>query len=52
MKKRILGRGASALEVSSIGLGCMGMSSGYGPPSDQEQMVALIRGAVERGVTF
>jgi aryl-alcohol dehydrogenase-like predicted oxidoreductase len=50
MQKRKLGK--SGLEVSAIGLGCMGMSSGYGPPKDKDEMIALIRGAVERGVTF
>ena len=50
MKKRELGK--SGLEVSAIGLGCMGMSFGYGPPKDKQEMVALIRAAVERGVTF
>src|ERR1700732_1110678 len=50
MKKRKLGKGN--LEVSAIGLGCMGMSSGYGPPSDKKEMISLIRTAVERGVTF
>ncbi len=50
MRKRTLGR--SNLEVSAIGLGCMGMSYGYGPPADKQEMVALIRAAVERGVTF
>jgi aryl-alcohol dehydrogenase-like predicted oxidoreductase len=50
MKTRKLGR--SGLEVSSIGLGCMGMSFGYGPPADTTEMTALIRAAVERGVTF
>ena len=50
MKKRKLGK--SGLEVSAIGLGCMGMSFGYGPPADKQEMIALIRGAVERGVTF
>ena len=49
MKKRKLG---SNLEVSAIGLGCMGMSSGYGPAADRHEMIALIRSAVERGVTF
>ena len=39
-------------EVSAIGLGCMGMSHGYGPPGDRKEMIALIRSAVERGVTF
>jgi len=42
----------SGLEVSAIGLGCMGMSSGYGPASDKQQMISLIRAAFERGVTF
>src|SRR5213596_4080956 len=50
MKKRKLGK--SNLEVSAIGLGCMGMSFGYGPPKDKQEMIALIRAAVERGVTF
>jgi aryl-alcohol dehydrogenase-like predicted oxidoreductase len=50
MQKRRLGR--SSLEVSAIGLGCMGMSFGYGPPADRQQMISLIRSAVERGVTF
>jgi aryl-alcohol dehydrogenase-like predicted oxidoreductase len=50
MKKRELGR--SGLEVSAIGLGCMGMSFGYGPPKDKQAMIALLRAAVERGVTF
>jgi aryl-alcohol dehydrogenase-like predicted oxidoreductase len=50
MKKRRLGN--DHLEVSSIGLGCMGMSSGYGPPADKQKMIALIRGAVDLGVTF
>jgi aryl-alcohol dehydrogenase-like predicted oxidoreductase len=49
MQKRKLG---NALEVSAIGLGCMGMSQSYGPPGDKKEMIALIRGAVERGVTF
>lgn len=52
MRKRTLGTGASALEVSAIGLGCMGMSDSYGPPRDKQEMIALIRAAVERGVTF
>ncbi len=52
MEKRTLGTGASALEVSALGLGCMGMSYGYGPPADKREMIALIRSAVERGVTF
>src|SRR5438132_2510574 len=50
MQKRKLGK--SNLEVSAIGLGCMGMSFGYGPPMDRQEAVALIRAAVERGVTF
>jgi aryl-alcohol dehydrogenase-like predicted oxidoreductase len=50
MKKRTLGR--STLEVSAMGLGCMGMSFGYGPAADRQEMVALIRAAVARGVTF
>jgi aryl-alcohol dehydrogenase-like predicted oxidoreductase len=50
MKKRKLGK--SGLEVSAIGLGCMGMSFGYGPPKDKQEMIALLCAAVERGVTF
>jgi aryl-alcohol dehydrogenase-like predicted oxidoreductase len=50
MKKRKLGK--SGLEVSAIGLGCMGMSFGYGPPKDKHEMISLLREAVERGVTF
>jgi len=50
MHKRKLGN--SNLEVSALGLGCMSMSSGYGPPGDKQQMIALIRAAVDRGVTF
>src|SRR5215831_5513079 len=50
MKKRKLGK--RGLEVSAIGLGCMGMSFGYGPPKDKEEMILLIREAVDRGVTF
>jgi aryl-alcohol dehydrogenase-like predicted oxidoreductase len=50
MQKRRLGR--SNLEVSAIGLGCMGMSFGYGPAADKQEMISLIRSAVERGVTF
>ena len=50
MQKRTLGN--SGLEVSAIGLGCMGMSFGYGPPADKQEMISLIRSAVERGVTF
>jgi len=48
--KRKLGR--QGLEVSAIGLGCMGMSFGYGPPAEKAKMISLIRAAVERGVTF
>ena len=50
MKKRKLGN--SGLEVSALGLGCMGMSYGYGPAGDRQEMIALLRKAVERGVTF
>ncbi len=50
MKKRKLGN--SGLEVSAIGLGCMGMSFGYGPPADKREMISLIRKAVELGITF
>jgi aryl-alcohol dehydrogenase-like predicted oxidoreductase len=50
MKKRKLGNGN--LEVSALGLGCMGMSFGYGPAADRKEMIALLRTAVERGVTF
>lgn len=50
MKKRKLGN--SGLEVSAIGLGCMGMSFGYGPPADKKEMISLIRKAVELGLTF
>ncbi|HVS52828.1 MAG TPA: aldo/keto reductase [Opitutaceae bacterium] len=50
MKKRILGQ--SGLEVSAIGLGCMGMSYGYGPAGNKADMIAVIRAAVERGVTL
>jgi aryl-alcohol dehydrogenase-like predicted oxidoreductase len=50
MQKRKLGK--SNLEVSAIGLGCMGMSFGYGPPADKKEMISLIRKAVELGVTF
>src|SRR5213594_2373034 len=49
MQKRKLGKN---LQVSAIGLGCMGMSHGYGPAADKKEMIALIRKAVERGVTF
>jgi aryl-alcohol dehydrogenase-like predicted oxidoreductase len=50
MQKRKLGR--SNLEVSAIGLGCMGMSFSYGPPKDKQEMISLLRTSVERGVTF
>jgi aryl-alcohol dehydrogenase-like predicted oxidoreductase len=50
MKKRTLGK--SNLEVSALGLGCMGMSFSYGPPKDKQEMTTLLRAAVERGVTF
>ncbi len=50
MQKRNLGK--SNLEVSALGLGCMGMSFGYGPAADKKEMISLIRKAVERGITF
>src|SRR3989454_5881588 len=50
MKKRKLGK--SNLEVSAIGLGCMGMSFGYGPAGDKQEMISVLRAAVERGITF
>ncbi len=50
MEKRLLG--SKGLEVSALGLGCMGMSFGYGTVSDKKEMIKLIRGAVEKGVTF
>src|SRR5947208_3508270 len=50
MQKRKLGN--SNLEASALGLGCMGMSYGYGPAADKQEMISLIRSAVERGVTF
>jgi aryl-alcohol dehydrogenase-like predicted oxidoreductase len=50
MQKRTLGN--SNLEVSAMGLGCMGMSFAYGPPADKQEMIRLLRSAVERGITF
>lgn len=50
IQKRIPGN--SWLEVSALGLGCMGMSWSYGPPKDKQEMISLLRAAVERGVTF
>jgi len=50
MQKRKLGK--SNLEVSALGLGCMGMSFSYGPPADKREMISLLRTAVERGITF
>src|SRR5437773_7316862 len=50
MQKRKLGK--SDFEVSALGLGCMGMSANYGPPADRQEMISLIRAAVDRGVTF
>src|SRR5947209_11903224 len=50
MQKRKLGK--SNLEVSALGLGCMGMSFGYGPAGDKQEMISVIRSAVERGITF
>src|SRR5580693_2873250 len=49
LKRRL---GKSGLEVSALGLGCMGMSFSYGPPKDKKEMTALLRAAVERGITF
>ena len=50
MQKRKLGK--SNLEVSAVGLGCMGMSFSYGPPKDKQEMTELLHAAVERGITF
>src|SRR5580658_4096785 len=50
MQKRKLGK--SKLEVSAIGLGCMGMSFSYGPPKDKPEMIKLLHAAVDRGITF
>lgn len=53
MQTRTLGSGTSSLEVSAIGLGCMGMSQGYGPnPGTRDEMIAVLRGAVDRGITL
>src|SRR6202140_2276138 len=51
MQKRKLGK-SNPLEVSALGLGCMGMSFSYGPPKDKQEMTALLHAAVERGITF
>lgn len=50
MQKRKLGN--SGLEVSALGLGCMGMSSGLGPPADKKEMITLISKAIEKGINF
>ncbi len=50
MNKRLIG--PDKLEVSAIGLGCMGMSFGYGPAADKNEMIKLIHSAVDRGITF
>jgi predicted aldo/keto reductase-like oxidoreductase len=50
MQKRTLGK--NGLEVSELGLGCMSMTSGYGPPADKKEMIKLMRAAHDRGVTF
>lgn len=50
MKNRTLG--TSGLQVSAMGLGCMGMSFGYGPAGDKKEMITLLRAAVEKGITF
>jgi aryl-alcohol dehydrogenase-like predicted oxidoreductase len=54
MQKRTLGNSnlSSNLEISALDLGCMGMSLNYGPPRGRQDMIALIRAAVDRGVTF
>ena len=52
MQTRILGSGTHSLAVSAIGLGCMGMSTNYGPAEDRQEMIAVIRAATERGITF
>ena len=50
MQNRKLGK--SGLEVSALGLGCMGMSFGYGPPGDEQEMISVIRAAVDLGINF
>ena len=50
MEKRQLG--TDGLEVSALGLGCMGMSFGHGPAADKQEMISVIRAAVDRGITF
>ncbi len=50
MQRRKLGK--SGLEVSALGLGCMGMSFSYGPPKDKQEMTSLLHAAVQRGITF
>jgi aryl-alcohol dehydrogenase-like predicted oxidoreductase len=50
MQKRKLGK--SNLQVSALGLGCMGMSFSYGPPKDKQEMISLLHAAVDRGITF
>ena len=50
MQKRKFGK--SGLEVSALGLGCMGMSFGYGPPGDEQEMISVIRSAVDLGINF
>ncbi|RZL30718.1 MAG: aldo/keto reductase, partial [Pedobacter sp.] len=50
MEKRILGK--NGLEVSALGLGCMGLSFGYGPATDKQEAIKLIQGAYENGITF
>src|SRR5690242_10088971 len=52
MQKRKLGSGNSSLEVSALGLGCMSMTGGYSFSPDRQEMISLIRAAVDRGVTF
>jgi aryl-alcohol dehydrogenase-like predicted oxidoreductase len=52
MERRTLGKDKAALEVSALGLGCMGMSHGYGPPKDRKEMIALVRNAVDEGITL